>query len=111
MTDVNNKGLPEVPEVVDNVVDEINRAAESEYVQVTVSRVTPRISAKVRNIIYTVGVALGAVGTLGPVVTTLLTGDAAVLGVSAVSIAYALSNLLAKLNLSKTADDVSKTGI
>jgi hypothetical protein len=101
-------GNPPVPAEVEQVIDTINNLANDTTVQVTVSKVTPKIGAKARNVIYTIGVILGGVGTVGPIVLALLTGNAAVVGASVVGIAYALSNALAKLNLSKTADDIAK---
>ena len=99
---------PKVAPVIEGVIDEIERAADSQYIQVTVSKVTPRISAKVRNAIYNVGIVLGAIGTIAPTIAAFLTGDAQLATVSAGALALALTNLLAKLNLSKTAEDVVK---
>lgn len=94
--------------VIQEVIQEIDRAANADYVQVTASKVTPKIGAKARNIIYTLGVWLGVVGTIAPIVASVLTGDASTLAASAGSLALAVTNLLAKLNLSKTADDLAK---
>ena len=94
--------------VIQEVIQEIDRAANAEYVQVTASKVTPKIGSKARNIIYTLGVWLGIAGTIAPIVASVLTGDASVLASSVGGIALSLTNLLAKLNLSKTADDLAK---
>jgi hypothetical protein len=94
--------------VIREVIQEIDRAANAEYVQVTASKVTPKIGSKARNIIYTLGVWLGVAGTVAPFVASVLTGDAANLTASVGSLALALTNLLAKLNLSKTANDLAK---
>lgn len=94
--------------VIQEVIQEIDRAANAEYVQVTASKVTPKIGSKARNIIYTLGVWLGVVGTIAPIVASVLTGDAANLAASAGGVALSLTNLLAKLNLSKTASDLAK---
>lgn len=99
---------PQIDPVVQEVIQEIDRAANAEYVQVTASKVTPKIGAKARNIIYTIGVWLGVVGTVAPIVASVLTGDAANVAASAGGLALALTNLLAKLNLSKTAADIQK---
>jgi len=98
----------QLPPVVQVVVDEIDRAAESEYVQVTASKVTPKIGAKARDVIYTIGIVLGAIGAAGAPVVAILTGDAQIVAASVVGIALSLTNLLAKLNLSKTAADINK---
>lgn len=98
----------QVHPVVDKVVKEMNEAANSEYIQVTASRVTPSIPANVRNIIYTVGIWAGVVGTIAAPIAAVLTGDAQVAVNSIGAIALALTNFLAKLNLSKTADDLAK---
>jgi hypothetical protein len=94
--------------VIREVIQEIDRAANAEYVQVTASKVTPKIGSKARNIIYTIGVWLGVVGLVAPIVSSVLTGDAANLAASAGGLALSLTNLLAKLNLSKTANDLAK---
>ena len=99
---------PQVIPVVQEVIHEIDRAANAEYVQVTASKVTPRIGAKARNGIYTAGVVLGAIGTIAPVVAGVLTGDASLYVASAGALALALTNFLAKMNLSKTATDIAK---
>lgn len=97
-----------VAEVLDDVAEEVNTASESEYIQATVSRVTPHIPANVRKVIYTAGIVFGVIGTIAPVVAAVLTGDAQNLVTSAGSLALALTNLLARLNLSKTATDIAK---
>jgi len=94
--------------VIQEVIQEIDRAANAEYVQVTASKVTPKIGSKARNVIYTFGVWLGVVGVIAPIVASVLTGDAANLAASAGGLALSLTNLLAKLNLSKTATDLAK---
>lgn len=99
---------PQVNPVVQEVIHEIDRAANAEYVQVTASRVTPRFSAKVRNGFYTAGVVAGTIGTIAPVVAALFTGDAAITVASVGALALAINSLLAKLNLSKTAEDIAK---
>jgi len=99
---------PRVNPVVQEVIKQVDRAANAEYVQVTASHVTPRIGAKARNVIYTVGVWLGVVGTIAPIVAGAVTGEAAIYVASAGALALALTNFLAKLNLSKTADDLAK---
>lgn len=98
----------QVNPVVGKVIEEINNAANSEYIQVTASKVTPKIPAKAREIIYNIGIGLGAFATAAPPIIALLTGDAAIIGASAVGISLALTNLLSKLNLSKTATDIAK---
>ena len=95
-------------EAIDDVTQTLNEAADSKFVQVTVSRVTPGIPSKVRNALYTAGIVLGAIATgAGPVVA-LFTGDAKFLATSVVGLSLALSNLLATLNLSKTETDIAK---
>ena len=93
---------------VKDVLDEINEAASDPNVQITVSRVTKHIPAKVRDILYTVGIVAGAVGTFGTSIVALLTGDAALIVGTGASIALTLQSTLSKLNLSKTAEDVAK---
>ena len=58
-----------------------------------------RIPANVRSTIYSVGVLLGAIGTVAPAVAALLTEDAQMLALSVGGLALALSNLLAKANV------------
>jgi hypothetical protein len=98
----------QLPPVVENVIDTIDNVTSNETVQVTVSKVTPKIGAKAREIIYNIGIVLGFIGTVGPVITAYLQGDAALAAASVIGISLALSNGLAKLNLSKTADDLNK---
>lgn len=98
----------QLPDVVQSVVDEIDRAANSEYIQVTASRVTPSIGSSARNVIYTIGFYAGIVGTVAPMVAAYFTGDAQIIIASIGAIGLSLTNLLAKLNLSKTADDLAK---
>lgn len=98
----------EVLPVVQEVIHEIDRASNAEYVQVTASKVTPKIGSKARNVIYTLGVWLGGIGAIAPIIAGLVTGDAANYVASAGALALSLTNLLAKLNLSKTADDLAK---
>lgn len=100
--------VPYVNPVVPEVIREIDRAADAEYVQVTVSKVTPKIGAKARDIIYTAGIWLGVVGTIAPVIAGALTGEWQTMVASVGAIALSLTNLLAKLNLSKTAADIEK---
>lgn len=99
---------PQVNPVVQEVIQEVDRAANAQYVQVTMSKVTPRIGAKARNVIYNIGIVLGAVGTIAPVVASMLTGEAEIAVASAGALALALTNWMAKMNLSKTADDIVK---
>lgn len=106
--EVSKTVAPQVIPVVQEVIHEIDRAANADYVQVTASKVTPRIGSKARDVIYTTGVILGAVGTIAPIVAGLVTGDAQLYVASAGALALSLTNLLAKLNLSKTADDLAK---
>lgn len=96
----------QVGPVVDEVVDTINAAADSQFVQVTVSRVTPKFSAKLRNRIYTAGVVLGVLGTIAAPIAAVLTGDAQYVVATIGLVSLALTNALAKLNLSKTAADL-----
>lgn len=107
-TEVVRALAPQVNPVVQEVIHEIDRAANAEYVQVTASKVTPHIGSKARNVIYTIGVILGTVGTIAPVIAAVLTDNASVAVASAGALALALTNLLAKLNLSKTAEDIAK---
>lgn len=106
MTDISN--TPPLPPVIEEVITEMNRAAEAEYVQITVSRVTPKFSAKVREVIYTAGVVVGVIGTIAPAVAALTTGDAQIAIASIGALALAVTNLLARLNLSKTPEDLAK---
>jgi len=99
--------MAQLPPVIQTVVAAIDTVGNDTSFQVTASRVTTRFSAKARNIIYTIGIVMGVAGTaLGPIVA-FLTGDTQLYAASAVAIALGLSNLLAKLNLSKTATDIA----
>lgn len=97
----------QLPPVVQTVVDAIDTVGNSTDFQVTASRVTSKFSAKVRNALYTIGIVLGSIAGAAGIVIPILTGNVQLYAASAVGIAYALSNLLAKLNLSKTAADIS----
>lgn len=99
MTDQAKEALKANP-VVDQIIGEINSAADSKYIQVTVSKVTPKIPSRVRNIIYNVGMWLGFVGIIAAPAAALLTGEAGIAVTSIGALALALTNLLAKLNLS-----------
>lgn len=92
--------------IVDDIVDTIKEASESEFVQVTVSRVTPKFPSAVRDAIYTVGIWLGVLGTIATPIAAVLTGDAQFLVSTVGTVSLALTNALAKLNLSKTAKDL-----
>lgn len=69
---------------------------------VIVETVKQKISRRVRGIIYWVGISLGAVAAVGGAVAASLTGNAAYVAGVAVGVAYSLSNLIARLNLSGT---------
>lgn len=100
--------MAEVNPDVQKVLDVVTGVANDPTVQVTVSKVTPKIGAKARNVLYTVGIALGIVGSVTPIVAAALTGDAAVAAASIAAIALAGNSILAKYNLSKTAEDIAK---
>lgn len=100
---------PQVDPNVQAVIDEVNKAADDPYIQATVSRVTPNIPSKVRNILYTIGVWAGVAGAVAAPIDAVLTGNAAVAVASVGAIALALQSLLAKLNISKTAEDLAKS--
>ena len=99
---------PTIDPVVEKVITEMNKAATSDYIQLTASRVTPKFSAKLRNIIYTAGIWAGVVSVIAGPIATALSGDAANMVASIGGLALALTNLLSKLNLSKTAEDLAK---
>lgn len=100
--------MTNVDPTVQKVIDTANAVAADPTVQVTVSKVTPRISAKARNVLYTVGAILGTVGTVGPIIAASLTGNAALTAGSIAALALLGNSLLAKFNLSKTAEDIAK---
>lgn len=97
----------QLPPVVEAVVDGIDAIGNDANFQVTASRVTAKFSARTRNILYTLGIVLGTVATAAFPVIAALTGQTQLIAGSAVAIALALSNLLAKANLSKTAADIA----
>lgn len=97
-----------VEPIVEDVVNTINEAGDSQFVQVTLSRVTPKFPAVVRDTIYTVGIWLGVLGTIATPIAAALTGDAQYIAATVGTISLALTNLLAKLNLSKTPTDLIK---
>lgn len=88
-------------ETVDNIVDDPT-------VQATISKVTPKIGAKARAIIYNIGFYAGLVGTVAPIVAASLTGDSQIAVASIGAVALAFNSWLAKANLSKTAEDIAK---
>lgn len=96
-----------IPVVVEEVAEQINDVADSELVAVAATQVTPKIPAKVRNVIYTLGIYLGVFATVAQVIGGITTGEAQLYLSSAGTLALSLTNLLAKLNLSKTADDIA----
>lgn len=96
-----------VHDVIEEVADQIDEFADSEFIQVTASQVTPKFPARVRNVIYTVGIYLGFAATAAQLVAGFTTGEAQLYATSAGTLALSLTNLLAKLNLSKTADDLT----
>lgn len=98
---------PTIAPVVQEVIDEVDNFATSEYFQVTASKVTPKFNAKTREVIYNIGIYLGALATIAPVVAGVLQGDAQLFAGSIGGLALSLTNLLAKLNISKTADDLA----
>lgn len=92
--------------VLDAVTAAIQGAADDAGVQATISQVTPKIPAKARSVLYTIGIWLGVAVTLAAPVVAVLTGDVKTLAVSIVGVGQALTSLLAKANLSKTATDL-----
>ena len=98
--------VEDVTEVVDNITDAINDAAADDAFIAVVQQGTPNIPARVRNVLYTAGVVLGSLGVVVGPFLVLLSGDAKDLATSVVGAGLALSNLLAKANLSRTAQDI-----
>ena len=99
---------PSVSPEVQTVIDVANEVLDDPTVQVTVSKVTPKIPAAVRNALYTIGIIAGVAGTVAPIVAAALTGDAQVAIASIGAVALAFNSALAKFNLSKTAEDIAK---
>jgi len=98
----------QVDPVVQNVIKTANEVINSEAYQVTASKVTPKIPASVRNVIYNIGFYLGIVATIAPSIIAALTGQAAVVGATVLGIVLVINNALSKANLSKTATDIAK---
>lgn len=101
----------QVNPVVAEVITKVTEVVNSEAYQVTASKVTPKIPAKARAVIYNIGFYLGIVATALPPFVAALTGQWAVIGASALGIVLALNNALSKANLSKTADDIAKEAV
>jgi len=104
---VEKKAATPVDPFVQEILDVVNDTASNPNVQVTVSKVTKRFSAKTRDILYTIGIIAGAVGTFGTAIVASLTGDAALVVGTVASVSLTLQSTLAKFNLSKTADDIA----
>lgn len=97
-----------VDPTVRSTIDVIGRVVDDPTVQVTISKVTPRISAKARNVIYNIGFYAGIVGTVAPIIAAALSGNASVAVASVGAVALGFNSWLAKANLSKTAEDIKK---
>ena len=98
----------QVDPVVAEVLTKVNEVTNSEAYQVTASKVTPKIPANVRVVLYNIGFYLGIAATIGAPIVAALTGEAAVIGASVLGIILSLNNALSKANLSKTAEDIAK---
>lgn len=92
--------------LIKDTIDNVNTVIDNPTVQLTISKVTPKISAKARNIIYTIGFYAGLVGVIAPVIAAVLTGDAQFAVATIGAVALAFNSWLAKANLSKTAEDI-----
>lgn len=93
---------------VETVLDTVDKIVDDPTVQATLSKVTPRIGANARNIIYTIGFYAGIVGAVGPIIAASLTGNAQVAVASIAAVALAFNSWLGKANLSRTAEDIAK---
>lgn len=99
---------PKVDPTVEKIIETANDVFDDPTVQVTISKVTPKIGAKAREIIYNIGFYAGLVGSVAPIIAAALTGDAQIVVASAGALALAFNSWLAKANLSKTAEDIDK---
>jgi len=90
-----------------DIIDKVNEAVEDPNVQVLVGKVTKNISAVWRNRIYIAGIVIGAVGTGATSIAAVLTGDAQLITGTVASVALGLTNLLSKLNLARTPEEVA----
>ena len=97
--------VPELQPAVLDVANMIEEAGDSKFIQRTISRVTPKFSSRVRDFIYSAGIVLGVIGAIAGAIQSFLSGDAAYVAASIGAISLALTNALAKLNLSKAASD------
>lgn len=102
------KKAPVIDPTVQTVIDTVEQITDDPNVQVTASKVTPRIGAAARNVLYTIGQYAGIIGAIAPVIAAALTGNAAIAVASVGAVGLALQSTLAKLNLSKTAEDIAK---
>lgn len=98
----------EIDPTVEKALETITDVVEDPYVQATISKVTPKIGAKARAIIYNIGFYLGLVGAVAPIVAASLTGNAQIAVATLAAVALAFNSWLAKANLSKTAEDFAK---
>lgn len=99
--------MTEVQKDVAKVIEVVEQVADDPTVRVTISKVTPKISANARKWFYNIGVAAGIIGSAGPIVVAALTGEAAVAGATVVGLALTINSLLARYNLSKTPEEIA----
>lgn len=90
-----------------DIIDKVNEVVEDEDVQVLVGKVTKNIPAVWRDRIYTTGIIIGAAGTFATSIAAVLVGDAQLIAGTVASVALALTNVLSKLNLAKTPEEVA----
>lgn len=100
-----------VDPTVQKVIDVAHQVADDPNVEIAVAKVTPKIPSNVRNVLYTIGVWLGTIGTAGAPIVAALTGNAAVAGASILAAALAANSLLAKFNLSKPVKELPPASV
>lgn len=99
---------PKVDPFVEKIIETANDVFDDPTVQVTISKVTPKIGSRAREVIYEVGFYAGLVGSVAPIVAAALTGNGAIAVATIGAVALAFNSWLAKANLSRTAEDVDK---
>jgi hypothetical protein len=101
----NKAKAAEAAAAIDKAADAIDAFSESdELVELVGTEVTSKIPSKIRGWIYVAGVVLGLVATAIPSIAALTEGDPRLLLDSLPGLLLAMTNALARLNLSKPID-------
>lgn len=88
-------------EFLDNTTHTLGDLAANDQLVAVASQQIARGPFWLRNTLYILGIALGAVATVIPVVVAFMTGDTKTLAVSVGGLVVLLNGLFAKLNITK----------